>query len=403
MIRSHAPRLLLVSNGHGEDLSGAHLGRALAGLGAYAAALPLVGHGKAYKQLGIPTVAATRSFPTHGMGYQSLWGRLQELVNGQTIDGLKQSMAAVGLARSYSAVVAVGDVVPVVVARLSRRPSFCYLVAYSSHYEGRLRLPWPCGPILQSEWFRAVFSRDRHTAADLSTQLNRKVQFLGNPFMDAVGVSPLPLPSLPHPRVGLLPGSRLPEALDNLALMLAMLAHLPRQLGRDSLGLAAALVKDVTVDHLGAMAAKQGWRLQQRSPRCPGAAAMELVHGSMGVELYWGRFADVLHGSQLLVAMAGTATEQAVGLAKPILQMPGAGPQFTPGFAEAQRRLLGPAVFCGAGLPGSVVNAQDTARLLMVLLRDGDMPTICLRTAHERIGAPGGSKAMAQAILGGLN
>jgi len=402
MIRSHAPRLLLVSNGHGEDLSGAYLGRALAGLGAYAAAFPLVGHGKAYKQLGIPTVAATRSFPTHGMGYQSLWGRLQELVNGQTIDGLKQSMAAVGLARSYSAVVAVGDLVPVVVARLSRRPSFCYLVAYSSHYEGRLRLPWPCGPILQSEWFRAVFSRDRHTAADLSTQLNRKVQFLGNPFMDAVGVSPLPLPSLPHPRIGLLPGSRLPEALDNLALMLAMLAHLPRQPGRDSLGLAAALVKDVTVDHLETMAGQQGWRLQRRPPRCPGAAAMELVHGSTAVELYWGRFADVLHGSQLLLAMAGTATEQAVGLAKPILQMPGAGPQFTAGFAEAQRRLLGPAVFCGTGLPGSVVNAQDTARLLMVLLRDGDVPTIGLRTAHERIGGPGGSKAMAQAILGGL-
>ena len=401
---SHGPRLLLVSNGHGEDLNGAHLGRALVRLGGHPVAFPLVGHGEAYQQLGIPKEpVATRSFPTHGMGYQSLGGVLQELRNGQTIDGLRRSITAARLARHYDAVVAVGDVVPVVVAHLSRRPAFCYLVAYSSHYEGRLRLPWPCGPSLHSRRFLGVFSRDRFTATDLSTQLGRRVEFLGNPFLDAVGVSTIPLPSLPHPRVGLLPGSRLPEALNNLALMLAMLLQLPQRPGRGPLGLAAALVKDVTVDHLAAMAAQQGWRLQRHRPRCPGAAALELVHGDLGVELYWGRFADVLHGSQLLVAMAGTATEMAVGLGKPILQIPGAGPQFTPRFAEAQRRLLGPAVFCGTGPPGSVANARDTARLLMALLWDGDVPTICLRTAHERIGHYGGSQAMAQAILGSLN
>lgn len=400
---SHGPRLLLVSNGYGEDLSGAHLGQALVRLGGHAVGFPLVGHGEAYKQSGIPTQpVATRSFPTHGMNYQTLGGTLQELRNGQTIDGLRQSIAAARAARHYDAVVAVGDALPVMVAYLSRRPAFCYLVAYSSHYGRRLRLPWPCGWSLQSKRFLGVFSRDRLTATDLGTQLGRRVEFLGNPFLDAVGGSTAPLPSLSHPRVGLLPGSRLPEALNNLALMLAMLLHLPQHPGR-ALGLAAALVKDVTVDHLAAVAAHQGWRLQRHSPRCPGGAALMLVHGSMGVEIYWGRFADVLHGSQLLVAMAGTATELAVGLAKPILQMPGAGPQFTPRFAEAQRRLLGPAVCCGTGPPGSVANARDTARLLMVLLRDGDVPTICLRTAHERIGHYGGSQAMAQAILGSLN
>lgn len=402
MIRSRAPRLLLVSNGHGEDLSGAHLGQALGRMGVQVTAFPLVGHGNAYQRLGIPKAVATRSFPTHGMGYQSLGGWLQELGNGQTIDGFRQSVAAAHLGRHHDAVVAVGDVVPVVVARLSRRPAFCYLVAYSSHYEGRLRLPWPCGQSLERERFLGVFSRDQATAADLSAQLGRKVEFVGNPFMDAVGISTMPLPSLSCPRVGLLPGSRLPEALNNLALMLAMLVHLPQDPGRFSLGLAAALVKDITLNHLADVVAKQGWRLQRRSPHCPGAATMELVHGFMRVELYWGRFADVLHGSQLLVAMAGTATEQAMGLEKPILQIPGAGPQFTPRFAEAQRRLLGPAVFCGAGPPGSVVNAKDTARLLLVLLRDSDMPTICLHTAHERIGRHGGSKAMAQAIIGSL-
>ena len=39
--------------------------------------------------------------------------------------------------------------------------------------------------------------------------------------------------------------------------------------------------------------------------------------------------------------MAGTATEQFVGLGKPAIAIPGNGPQFTPAFAEAQSRLLG--------------------------------------------------------------
>ncbi len=396
------PRLLLVSNGHGEDLGAAQLGQALNRLGAPVAAFPLVGHGDAYKHLGIPVMTPTRSFPTHGMGYQSLRGRLQELGNGQTTYGFKQAMAAALSARHHEAVVAVGDVVPVLVARLSRRLAFCYLVAFSSHYEGKLRLPWPCGQSLRSQRCLGVFSRDQHTAADLSTQLGRTVDFVGNPFLDAVGESTNPLPGLPHPRVGLLPGSRLPEALNNLGLMLAMVLHLSCHGDGGPLGLAAAMAQGITVDHLQTVALQQGWHLVEHDPPHPGAAALQLVHGSLRVELYWGRFADVLHGSQLLVAMAGTAAEQAVGLGKPVLQMPGAGPQFTPRFAEAQRRLLGPAVFCGMGSPGSAANAQDTARLVRLLLRDGDLPTICLRTAHERIGHRGGSTAMAQAILRNL-
>ena len=43
-----ATRILLLSNGHGEDLSGALIGRELQALGHRVEALPLVGHGRAY-------------------------------------------------------------------------------------------------------------------------------------------------------------------------------------------------------------------------------------------------------------------------------------------------------------------------------------------------------------------
>ena len=45
--------------------------------------------------------------------------------------------------------------------------------------------------------------------------------------------------------------------------------------------------------------------------------------------------------SDLAIAMAGTATEQFVGLGKPVITFPGEGPQFNYAFAEAQTRLLG--------------------------------------------------------------
>ena len=75
--------VLLLSNGHGEDLSGAALGRQLLLRGIAVEALPLVGHGQAYQQAGIPVLGPTRDFSTGGLGYTSLAGRLTDLREGQ--------------------------------------------------------------------------------------------------------------------------------------------------------------------------------------------------------------------------------------------------------------------------------------------------------------------------------
>jgi uncharacterized protein (TIGR03492 family) len=53
---------------------------------------------------------------------------------------------------------------------------------------------------------------------------------------------------------------------------------------------------------------------------------------------------DFLAWGDLALAMAGIATEQFVGLGKPALVIPGAGPQFTRLFAERQCDLLGESV-----------------------------------------------------------
>ncbi|MFT7657962.1 MAG: hypothetical protein ACI90Z_001643, partial [Cyanobium sp.] len=48
--------VLLLSNGHGEDLSGALVASQLIQRGIAVEALPLVGHGTSYRQLGIPVL-----------------------------------------------------------------------------------------------------------------------------------------------------------------------------------------------------------------------------------------------------------------------------------------------------------------------------------------------------------
>jgi uncharacterized protein (TIGR03492 family) len=390
-------RLLLVSNGHGEDLSGALLGQALQRLGATVAAVPLVGDGDPYRRAEIPVLGHTRSYSTGGLGYTSGAGRLTEVLQGQVLYLLGRSWRLWSAARRADGLVVIGDVIPVMLAWSCRRPVATYLVAYSSHYEGRLRLPWPCGPCLASRRFRAVFARDALTAEDLSHQLRRPVRFLGNPFMDQLRAEPLPPPTKTEPaQVLLLPGSRCPEALENLALMLRLLERLPTSARHCRFEV--ALVADITAETLVGLVDRLGWELDQDA----GGRPLGLCCGPLRLGLHWGRFAPLLVRSRVVVAMAGTATEQAVGLGIPVLQLAGRGPQFTAGFAEAQRRLLGPGVVCAPGPVGAEATLAASATLLERLLTDDDLRTRCRSEGDRRLGPGGGSDRLARAMLEAL-
>ena len=382
-------RLLLLSNGHGEDLSGALLGRALSEQGHDVQALPLVGQGNPYRTAGIPLLGRTREYSTGGIGYTSLRGRLTELMQGQLLHLLEQLLRLLRRAHRFELIVVVGDVIPVIASWLCRRPAVTYLVAYSSHYEGRLRLPWPCGELLASSRFQAVFSRDQLTADDLTGQLQRPVHFIGNPFMDPVLTPAEALPSA-RQRIGLLPGSRRPELEDNLLLLLQLIEKLPVAA---ELSLDLALVASLEDGALHALAASVGWQLEQGVLSRPGTVPITVRRDA---------FQSVLQHSDLVIGMAGTAIEQAVGLARPALQLPGKGPQFTARFAEAQRRLLGPTVFCAPGDAGSSENIEATAAMALDLLKrsrsDQPLQEQCRREASRRLGTAGGGTRMAAAI-----
>ena len=106
-------RFLLISNGHGEDLSGALLGKELKQNGHHVAAIPFVGNGTSYTEAGIRILGSTREFTTGGLGYTSFLGRLTELLQGQIFYLLRRLFRLYSLASSYDILIVVGDVVAV--------------------------------------------------------------------------------------------------------------------------------------------------------------------------------------------------------------------------------------------------------------------------------------------------
>ena len=92
------------------------------------------------------------------------------------------------------------------------------------------------------------------------------------------------------------------------------------------------------------------------------------------------------------IAMAGTATEQFISLGNPAFIIPGAGPQFTPAFAEAQTRLLGESVIL-------VAQAQDVGAEMQRLLAQPDRLGSIAHNGLLRMGIPGAAKRIAACLV----
>lgn len=226
--RSPAPRILLISNGHGEDLNGGLIADGLrqCSPGLELAALPIVGAGSAYGGRGLPLLFQGRTLPSGGMVYQGLniW---KDLAAGWLQQSVAQLWIAWRQGRHYDLVVSIGDHVPLIFALLTGRPTVVFLVSTSSFYEGRLRLSaltrWCC----RRRRVRLVLTRDAFTATDLQAQGLAKALFLGYPIMDLPAPDPGQVARLPGSRtLALVPGSRFPEALHNLVLMLRLCSQL---------------------------------------------------------------------------------------------------------------------------------------------------------------------------------
>ena len=358
-------KVLVLSNGNGEDLSGSLIGNAFRKLGHDVKAFPFVGNGESYLKIGLKVIGKTKSFSTGGMGYTSMKGRILELIQGQIIYLIKRIYLLCLIASRYDLLVVVGDVIPVTAAWLTGLPVVTYLVAYSSHYEGKLNLPWPCSNCLSSDKFLKVFTRDRLTACELKKKLFGKVEFIGNPFMDPFLDRTQVLPKN-NKRLGILPGSRMPEVGENLCLILLVVEYISNLKNVfNDISFDVALVTSLDDYSLKNIVTSNGWRLSY--PTCKDHP-LKLIKNKATVNIYRNSFVKIVQSSNVLISMAGTATEQASLLGKFIVQLEGNGPQFNASFAEAQRRLLGSNIFCANGSVKDDKYMIQTANLIFDLL-----------------------------------
>ncbi|MBL1174016.1 lipid-A-disaccharide synthase-related protein [Pantanalinema sp. GBBB05] len=328
---------------------------------------------------------------------------------------------------SPSLILAVGDIVPLLFAWLSGVPYAFVGTAKSEYY-----LRDEAGLLPRSSWWsdrlerwtgcvyhpwerwlmsrptcRAVFPRDRITANVLQ-RFNIPAVSLGNPMMDGLewsgdlesggdGVDKEDLlsasspsssspPSLLPLTIVLLPGSRPPEAYENWDVLLQAVNGLIAQMGR-SLVVLAAIAPGLDVELLHQMVRGYRWQQTAADTYSVGVGAQQAT-----LVLASDRYAEFLHRADFAIAMAGTATEQFVGLGKPAIVIPGKGPQFTATFAEAQTRLLGVSV-------SRVEAPMQVTAAIQRLLNDPERLHLIAKNGQRRMGEPGAADRIARCLL----
>ncbi len=292
--------------------------------------------------------------------------------------------------RHCNLVVATGDIVAAAIARASNRPYIIFLSAHSSYYEGRVNLGLILWHLLCSDKCLAVFTRDALTAADLNRQGLNKAQFVGNPVMDNLNSTGKDLQLIPGVRtIALLPGSRLREATDNLVLLLELVKEIASN-STVPVQFRAALVPAL-MPQLDDIAARSGWQHRSGKLIFPAIKRSFCEEKLVEVMCWADAFADILQQSSLVIGMTGTAVEQAVGLGKPVIAVPGNGPAFTYRFAEAQNRLLGASVQVIGTQPANSHIIKEAAVAVDRTLQDDKYLASCIQNGLERMGRSGGS------------
>ncbi len=391
--------LVFISNGHGEDRVACNLIDALRadprGRGLTIAAWPMVGDGKLYVRRGLPIVGSFNTLPGEGMATLSWPLFFRDLAAGWISTHWRQYQSAAGMQGSHRLAVAVGDIVPIVAAMVSRTPFVFIGCAKSAYYSG-----WhaytPLERWLLRRYCRCVYPRDAKTSAVLAEK-HLPVKYLGNPMMDQLESSGEDFgASAGSTTIALLPGSR-SDAAVNAADLLAIAAALTECFPEPERLL--FLVAAAEPIHAGRMRLllqeRKGaglWRSNEGAS-APDAAELDFTgpHGARA-KIIHNRFSEVLHASKLTIGMAGTANEQAVGLGLPLVAVPTMGAQ-GPAYLRMKMRFFGESAIAAPRDP------DRAARMVAELLGDPVAMARMAAAGRERMGVPGASQAIAQEII----
>ncbi len=404
-------KLLVVSNGHGEDVIAVRiveqLQRAIANLEIFA--LPLVGEGHSYQQKQISIIGKVQKMPSGGFVYMSKDNLLLDLKGGLFKLTLEQLKVIRQWGKNKHPILAVGDIVPLLFARISCSQYAFVGTAKSEYYLrdrsgnwlantswlekqfGSVYLPWEVWLMRKAT---GVYLRDRLTTQFL---LEKKIKAhdLGNPMMDGFDEDSNGNSGFAWDanclKVLLLPGSRAPEALRNWQQILLVVADILRKLTNIRFVFTAAISPGLELE-----AFQRGLLLNNWRPGFVRSVGLETGNSAKGLwqkdnaQLWLSQAAyqEFLEEANVAIAMAGTATEQFVGLGKPVLTMSGEGAQCTYAFMEAQSRLLGCSIFFCS-------NPAEIAPTIQKLIDSPQLRETITENGRARMGSSGSAERIA--------
>jgi uncharacterized protein (TIGR03492 family) len=289
-------RLLVISNGHGEDSIGAEIVRRLPS-NIEASAYPTLGTGAAYA--GVCDIVGPRAHLTSA-GSRVATGTFVRDMRGGLLATIPPGIAFARRARrDYDAFLVVGDFVGVLGCFLTGIRNIVYVDVYKTGF-GR-----PYGGLerwIIAKTCRTVFTRHATLATEL-THADIDARTAGNVMMDTIARSGIDLAPLRSRSlaVTLLPGSRA-ETAANFALQLEALRRLPQN-----------LMPDVF------LALAPGLDPQPLAHAAGFSVAGDTLIGDVTVHVVQGALGDLVAASDVVLSQAGTATVQTVGLGKPVL------------------------------------------------------------------------------------
>ncbi|MGK7899513.1 MAG: lipid-A-disaccharide synthase-related protein, partial [Xenococcus sp. (in: cyanobacteria)] len=346
------------------------------------------------------------------MGGTPLWKDLNDGLISLTIHQIKTVRQ---WGKHGGVILAVGDIVPLLFAWMSGCHYAFVGTAKSDYYWrnsqgewlsqtswgerrlGSVYLPWE-RYLMSCQRNVATFPRDTLTTNILKRSGIRAYD-LGNPMMDGFSLSHS-LKTIPHLQgnlsqsplsILLLPGSRMPEALGNWQQIITAVLEVIREFPDRDLLFIGAIAPSLNSKAFQEEVLNQGWQLiasDQLPQKNQDDGRVFLSKQDATLCLTQNSYGACLQQADIAIAMAGTATEQFVGLGKPAIIMPGNGPQCTFAFMEAQTRLLG----CSVTL---VTNPQQVGKAIASLLNDRQKLQEIAHNGKTRMGTPGAARRIA--------
>ena len=367
LAESLRPKIIVASNGYGEDAIGVVLAKKLRERlpESKISIFPLVGRGEAYKKEGFEIASTLSDTPSGGVlkySLKDLFGDMRAGLISQVKAQLKDWRKIAGKIRTP---VCVGDVYLLLhtLWGSGARPIFI-ATAKTVYLSGH----WRIERAIIRRYSKICITRDKKSAE----QLGHNAIYAGNPIMDLLGNGNAITNGKIAPEIYsrgdyilLLPGSRT-RACKDVKLLLDAVDLIAEQTGGRQKNFRMTLAPTLIFDDFFAACESYGWK----------KSGGVLSNNKNKIELNFSGIADSVKDVKILLGFGGTANQLCAGLGIPVISIDEKG-------KRVQKKLLGDAEILVDP------TAQALAASAISLIQNFEKYSFMSSAGIERMGTPG--------------